>query len=91
MTTQAHVTVRGVVQGVAFRAYTQREARSLGLRGYVRNLPDGSVEIVAQGERDAVERLVAWARVGPAAARVRDVSVTYAEPTDAFPDFGIRA
>jgi acylphosphatase len=90
MTKQAHMIVRGVVQGVGFRMYAQREARSHGLRGYVRNLPSGEVEIVAEGDRAAIERLATWARAGPPAADVEDVRVTYAEPTGTFADFGIR-
>jgi acylphosphatase len=90
MRRQAHITVRGIVQGVCFRAYTQDEARSLGLTGYVRNLRSGDVEIVAEGEDDQITRLIAWARRGPPLARVEDVAVTFAEPTGAFRDFSIR-
>ena len=90
MATQAHITVRGVVQGVGFRMYAQREARKLGLRGYVRNRSDGDVEIVAQGDRELIERLLTWARVGPPAAEIEDVRVTFAEPAGTFTDFDIR-
>jgi acylphosphatase len=90
MRKQAHITVRGMVQGVCFRAYTREVAHSLGVRGHVRNLANGNVEIVAEGEEDALQRLIAWARRGPPAAEVEDVEVRYAEPTDAFPDFRIR-
>jgi acylphosphatase len=90
MTTRVRITVRGVVQGVGFRMYTHREARRLGLGGYVRNLPDGSVEIVAEGPADAVARLIAWAKHGPPSAVVDDVNVKDAEPTGEFDDFGVR-
>ena len=90
MTKRAHITVRGVVQGVGFRMYTQREAKRLGLHGYVRNLPDGSVEIVAEGSADAVARLIAWAKHGPPSAVVDDVDVEERELTGEFSDFGVR-
>ena len=82
--------VSGVVQGVGFRMYAQRQARSLGLRGYVRNLPSGEVEIVAEGDADAIEKLIAWARIGPPAADVEDVRVTYADATGGLGGFDIR-
>ena len=70
---QARVT--GRVQGVSFRWYTQEQARGLGVTGWVRNEPDGSVLVHAEGEDDAVDALVAWCRSGPSMARVTDVAV----------------
>jgi acylphosphatase len=67
---RVHLEVHGWVQGVAFRAHTVREARALGLAGWVRNRSDGSVEIVAEGDELALERLRDWCREGPPAARV---------------------
>jgi acylphosphatase len=61
---------RGRVQGVAFRASMQREAERLGVQGWVRNQPDGSVRFLATGPADAVRALVDWARHGPSSARV---------------------
>ncbi|HEX4591880.1 MAG TPA: acylphosphatase [Gemmataceae bacterium] len=90
MTRRVHLIVRGIVQGVGFRMYTMREAERLGLAGYVRNLPDGSVEIAAEGEAAAVDRLIAWAKHGPPGVVVEDVSVENGEPTGEFSDFGIR-
>ena len=81
--------VTGVVQGVGFRMYAQRQARSLGLRGYVRNLPGGEVEIVAEGDDHALKKLIAWARIGPPSAEVEDMRVTYVEPSDEFVGFDI--
>ena len=77
----ARVFVSGRVQGVFYRYTCAREASAEGLRGTVRNLTDGRVEAVFQGPRPAVERLIAWCRQGPPAARVRDVDVSW-EPTD---------
>lgn len=87
---RAHVIVRGKVQGVFFRGYTQQEALAAGVTGWVRNLPDGSVEAVFEGEREAVERLVAWCRKGSPAARVTEVEVTWEDWRGEFKDFAIR-
>lgn len=70
-----HVVVRGRVHGVGFRASVARRAVTLGLAGYVRNCPDGSVEAVFEGEPAAVEAVVAWCGEGPALARVAGVEV----------------
>jgi acylphosphatase len=75
---RARVLVAGEVQGVFFRGSAVAEARRLGVRGWVRNLPDGRVEALAEGERAAVEALVGWCRRGPPAARVDDVQVEWA-------------
>jgi acylphosphatase len=77
---RARVVIRGRVQGVFFRVETRERARSLGLAGWVRNNPDGTVEAVFQGERDRIDSMLAWCRRGPAAARVEDVEVEWAEP-----------
>lgn len=76
---RAHVVIKGRVQGVNFRLHTSKQALALGLTGFVRNLPDGSVEAVFQGERQAVEVAVAWCRHGPRSARVRSLAVTWEE------------
>ncbi|TBW59457.1 acylphosphatase [Marinobacter halodurans] len=69
------VRVSGLVQGVFFRASTQEQARAKGISGYVKNLPDGRVEVVACGDEDALERLVEWLHKGPDRARVDHVDV----------------
>ncbi len=74
---RVHLVVSGIVQGVAFRAYTVDEARRLGVAGWVRNLADGRVEVEAEGERRAVEALVAWCRRGPPAAQVDEVEASW--------------
>ncbi len=74
---RVHLLVSGIVQGVSFRYYTVEEARRLGVAGWVRNLADGRVEVEAEGEKRAVEALVAWCRRGPPAAQVDDVAATW--------------
>lgn len=82
------IRVAGRVQGVWFRAWTKREAETLGLSGWVRNCADGSVEALAAGPEPRVRELVAALHRGPEAARVRDVSVAPADPP-AEPGFRI--
>ena len=89
MTKRAHLFVSGRVQGVFFRVDTQREARSLGLVGGVRNLPDGRVEIVAQGDAEAVRALVEWSHLGPVRAEVASVDINW-EETHLIDGFSIR-
>ncbi len=89
------MTVQGRVQGVGFRAATAREARRLAVDGWVRNLPDGSVEVEARGVSGAVDTLVAWLRQGPPSAHVRGIDVYEPpaggqDPTDATPGFFVR-
>jgi acylphosphatase len=74
------VKVSGDVQGVFFRDSTQSEAQSRGVAGWVRNSPDGSVEALFEGEPDAVEAMIEFARSGPRSADVRDVDVSDQEP-----------
>lgn len=78
--------VKGRVQGVFYRGWTVEEAQALGLKGWVRNLRSGEVEILAIGEADAIDRLVTRCRSGPPAAKVDDVIVEEAdaEPLDGF-------
>jgi acylphosphatase len=74
-----HCLVKGVVQGVGFRFFVQREARRLALSGWVRNLPGGEVEVEATGESDALKSLVVSLEKGPALARVDHVAVDWRE------------
>lgn len=71
-----HLRIVGLVQGVGYRASFEAQARTLKLAGWVRNRRDGSVEAVVHGAADAVEKIVAWSRRGPTAARVTEVVVT---------------
>jgi acylphosphatase len=81
--------ISGRVQGVAFRAYTRSAARKIGAYGWVRNLSDGRVEAVIEGEPDKVEALVQWCRKGPPSGRVDNVNIREEEPTREFSDFEI--
>lgn len=76
MAVRRRVIVRGVVQGVGFRFFVAREARRLGIAGFVRNLPDGTVETELEGDETAIERMLDAVREGPPAARVDDLQVT---------------
>ncbi len=69
-----HAIVRGRVQGVGYRFFAERAARDLGVHGWVRNLPDGSVEAVAEGEDEAIARFLARLREGPRGARVETLA-----------------
>ncbi|AGP32891.1 MULTISPECIES: acylphosphatase [Sorangium] len=86
---QVQLFVRGRVQGVFFRASTQREAKRLGLTGWVKNRSDGSVEVLAEGEEDELKELIAWANRGPSAARVERVDVRWRGFSGDFFDFRI--
>jgi acylphosphatase len=86
---RVRVIVRGRVQGVAFRAWTADEARRAGVAGWVRNRPDGSVEAAFEGARSGVERLLAFVRRGPRAARVEGVEA-FEEPVAGDRWFEIR-
>ncbi len=87
---RAHVFVSGRVQGVNFRYYTQRKAQELGLTGWVRNLWDGRVEAIFEGDEQAVRRAVDWCHGGPPSAWVEDVEVAYEPPTGEFGGFRVR-
>lgn len=83
------VVVHGRVQGVFFRATAQREARQNGLTGWVKNRRDGAVEMVVEGEEDAVKDFLAWAQQGPSTARVDKVETKWRSYTGEFSDFRI--
>jgi acylphosphatase len=88
-TRRVRVLIRGRVQGVFFRAETRARAESLGVAGSVRNMPDGNVEAVFEGEPERVGSLVEWCRRGPDGAAVENVDVTDEEPTGE-PGFAVR-
>ena len=85
-----HLLISGIVQGVGYRWSCQRAAKGIGVSGWVRNLPDGRVEVVAQGTKEQVEQLIQWCYRGPEEARVSDIAVTDEETAGDFQDFRIR-
>lgn len=86
---RAHLSIQGRVQGVCFRLETRRSAQALGVTGWVRNLPDGSVEAVCEGDEADVRSLIDWCRRGPRLARVDEVAVDWGAFSGAFEDFDI--
>ena len=88
--TKAHIIVWGHVQGVFFRENTRKEAEKLGLLGWVKNLPDGTVEIVVEGEKEKIEQIIDFIKKNPGFSKVEDVKIDFEEPTDEFKEFEIR-
>jgi acylphosphatase len=84
-----YAIIRGRVQGVYFRAFTARTAISLGLTGYVGNLPDNSVEITAEGDKNQLLKLVEQLKIGPPGARVDDLVVSWSQFTGIYQDFSV--
>ena len=89
MKARAHLFVSGRVQGVFFRDHTRRWASSLGITGWVKNLGDGRVEVLAEGERSKVEDLIARLKEGPPFALVEGVDVDWEEGKGEFADFRV--
>ncbi|MCS6861485.1 MAG: acylphosphatase [Abditibacteriales bacterium] len=90
MPTRARVVISGKVQGVYFRAFVRDQARTLGVNGYVRNMLDGRVEVVMEGEQEKVERLITLCRQGPPLSRVDKVDVMWEEFQGEFTTFMVR-
>lgn len=87
---ELHLKIFGEVQDVGFRYSTMQKAQELDLTGWVRNTPEGSLEILAQGEKKALEKLIGWAKTGPRFAGVENVEVSWHKPQERFLDFQIR-
>ena len=87
---RVNIFVSGLVQGVFFRSETRARARELGLFGWVRNLPDGRVEILAEGEKEKLEKLVEWVKRGPDSARVDGLEIDWQEYKGEFKNFEIK-
>ena len=85
-----HANIQGRVQGVFFRTSVEEQALQLNLTGYVRNKPGNLVEVRAEGEKTNLEKLVEYLKVGPPAASVKDIIVTWGDYTGSFPNFRIR-
>ncbi len=87
---RVHVFISGRVQGVWFRSYTAEEAKKLAIKGWVRNLPDGRVEAIFEGEDSAVEKMIAWCHIGSPYSKVTKVEVIEEPYKGEFKDFKIR-
>jgi acylphosphatase len=85
-----HVYISGRVQGVFFRAVTQQTAKSLHLTGWVRNVPDGRVEALFEGEDANIDKMIAWCHIGPPAAQVAEVLIEEETYIGEFHDFSIK-
>jgi acylphosphatase len=86
---QCEAVVHGYVQGVNYRYHTRQQALRLGLCGFVENTPDGTVYVLAQGERDALLSLLAWLRTGPSAAEVSELDVQWGTGTVRYTGFEV--
>ncbi len=91
MDVNAKITVKGIVQGVGYRWFADRAARKYDLKGYVANLPDGSVFLEVEGERGLIEDLIKDLRVGPRMSKIDDVIVEWGKPHYLFLGFKIKA
>jgi acylphosphatase len=89
MKRRVRLQIKGVVQGVSFRWSMEREARALGVCGWVRNRRDGSVESIAEAEEELLKQLVEWAHEGPPGARVTNVDAEWSDATGEFARFQI--
>ncbi|HEY70065.1 MAG TPA: acylphosphatase [Anaerolineae bacterium] len=87
---RAHVVISGRVQGVYFRSYVKERAVSMGIHGWVRNLFDGTVEAIFEGETESVHRMIAWCQRGPSAARVDHVETNWLTPLQDSTTFELR-
>lgn len=86
---QAHLVITGYVQGVGYRQFVRTHARQLGLTGWVQNLPDGSVEVMVQGDKKDIEDLIQECRKGPFLAQVKDIKIEWQDIINRFSDFQI--
>lgn len=87
---RAHIFISGLVQGVFFRSFTQKNAKKLFLTGWVRNTKDGGVEVLVEGEKENIEELIKYLRKGPPLARVEKIEVFWEEFKGEFSDFEIK-
>jgi len=85
-----HIFISGKVQGVFFRAYTQKKAQELGLCGWVQNLPDGQVEVVAEGSKEMLEIFWQWCYQGSPSSKVTKVEAKWSEAMQEWKNFFIR-
>ncbi len=85
-----HLIISGRVQGIFFRHNTNKVANKLGLTGFVRNLPDGNVEVIAEGDEEKLKELIAFCKKGPEGAYVEDIKIEYGKPKKEFSAFSIK-
>jgi acylphosphatase len=90
MKKRVHITISGKVQGVFFRANTKQKADQLGLSGWVRNTPDGTVEAVFEGDAHSLDEMVRWCHHGPSLAQVQNVKVEQQQTSNRFDGFSIK-
>jgi len=88
--TRATIIVKGRVQGIGYRAFARAKAIPLLIRGYAKNLPDGTVEVVAEGSKPNIEKFISELQKGPALALVEDLNIKWEEYKGEFTDFEIR-
>lgn len=86
---RATITISGRVQGVFYRAFTSRISKSLNLKGYVHNLPQGNVEVIVEGSKNKIEELINHLKVGPPEAFVENVDVKWSDYTGQFVNFDV--
>ncbi|MCH8004581.1 MAG: acylphosphatase [Nanoarchaeota archaeon] len=87
---RVNIKVHGYVQGIFFRSNTKKIAESLGLNGYAKNMPDGTVEVVAEGPEDKLKELIEFCKKGPEAAEVSKIDVKFDKASNGFDGFEIR-
>jgi acylphosphatase len=87
---RVHIFVSGKVQGVFFRSNTQKKAKDLNISGWVRNLPNGRVEMILEGKREKIQELIEWTKKGPSFSKVDNVEIEWQEYIGEFKNFDIR-
>jgi len=88
-TVKCHVNISGIVQGVCYRMETRRAARQFNVKGWVKNMPDGTVEGVFEGLKENVDKLIEWCNSGPPHAKVNNVSTSWESNLENFKSFEI--
>lgn len=86
---RAHIFVSGMVHGIGYRSYARNYARELGLKGFVKNLRDGRVEIVAEGYDKQIQTLLQLLRKGPWGSKVKDIQIDWEDPKNEYEDFRV--
>ncbi|MEM5871841.1 MAG: acylphosphatase [Candidatus Aenigmatarchaeota archaeon] len=90
MNARVHLLISGKVQGVFFRANTRKVANEIGVTGWVRNVPNGMVEVVAEGRKNQLDRLIEFCKKGPEGAKVEDIEINWEKYKGEFKDFEIK-